>query len=170
MFCDKLILTVHGSTLATGQAIAEVLEACLRLRGVPVTSSSRLRREIEQQQLNGGLQNAQPNLVASQYIDLKERRAASAKAEKVEAEDRALREDSRRKRIAVLSRALSAAERARQTNIATLQRSLWWQSRIFSQTLCMQEKFGRSGEWQVTLPSKPTDRYLPMKALYLIIE
>ncbi len=147
-----------------------MLEACLRLRGVPVTSPSRIRQVIEQQQLDSDTQNTQPNLVASQYIHLKERRAVSAKVQKVEVEDSALREESKSKRKEILMRALSAADRARQTHIATLQRSLWWQNMLFSQTLCMHEKFGRSGDWQVKLPSKPTDRNHAVKAFHLFFE
>ena len=131
------------------QAIAEVLEACMLLRGVPAASSSRMRQAIEQQQL-GGIETGQPNLVASQFIHLKERRVASAKRQRSDEEDRSRREDSRRNRAAILMRALSAADRAHQTTIAKLQRSLWWQNRICSQTLRMQEKLERSGEWQVT--------------------
>lgn len=108
-----------------------------------------MRQVIEQQQ-RGGIETGQPNLVASQYIHVIERRIASAKRQRNDEEDRGQREDSRRKRAAILLRALSAAERAHQTTIAKLQRSLWWQNRICSQTLRMQEKLESSGEWQVT--------------------
>ena len=124
------------------------------LRGVPAAASSRMRQAIEQQQQQqlGGIATGQPSLVASQYIHVKERRVASVHVKLQrhnDEEDAGRREDSRRKRTAVLMRALSAAERAHQTTIAKLQRSLWWQNRICSQTLRMQEKSGSSGDWQV---------------------